>query len=149
MVAIPIMWIGAVRLDLSIPPAGDRFGLPLVVQYLIQHLHPSAYQPNMAIAVSQLNPYFMAGWVGLLVTGLNMMPVSQLDGGHITYALFGRAAHWLARGFMLAVFVYMAAMLYWFKTPPAWLLMALSCWSWAPIIRQRGMIQCRWAGCEL
>jgi len=124
-VAIPIIWIGTARLDLSIAPAGDRFGLPLVVQYLIQHLHPAAYQPNMAIAISQLNPYFMAGWVGLLVTGLNMMPVSQLDGGHVTYALFGRAAHWMARAFMLAVFLYMAAMLFLFNAFPTWLLMAV------------------------
>ena len=46
---------------------------------------------------------FLAGWVGLFVTGLNMMPVSQLDGGHVTYTIFGRAAHWIARGFMVAV----------------------------------------------
>ena len=44
----------------------------------------------------------MAGWVGLLITGLNMLPVSQLDGGHVIYTLFGRRAHWIARGFMLA-----------------------------------------------
>jgi membrane-associated protease RseP (regulator of RpoE activity) len=79
----------------------------------------------MGIGVNQLNPYFMAGWVGLLVTGLNMMPVSQLDGGHVIYALFGRGAHWLARMFMLGVFIYMGVMLFLYKAPPTWLLMAI------------------------
>jgi membrane-associated protease RseP (regulator of RpoE activity) len=44
----------------------------------------------------------MAGWVGLLVTGLNMIPIGQLDGGHVSYAVFGRRAHWIARGILLA-----------------------------------------------
>jgi membrane-associated protease RseP (regulator of RpoE activity) len=124
-VAIPITWIGASRLDLSIVPYGERFGLPLAVQFLMQHLHPGSVQSQTAIAINQLNPYFMAGWVGLLVTGLNMLPVSQLDGGHVTYALLGRAAHWIARLFMLGVFVGMG--LFWFLTGnfPPWLVMAV------------------------
>jgi membrane-associated protease RseP (regulator of RpoE activity) len=125
VVAVPIMWIGASRLDLTTPPLGFQFGQPLAVQWLLEYLHPGTHQQNLGIAVNQLNPYFMAGWVGLLVTGLNMMPVSQLDGGHVTYALFGRGAHWVARIFMLAVFVYMGTMFYLFRTPPFWLLMAL------------------------
>ena len=48
------------------------------------------------------NPLLMAGWVGMLITGLNMMPVSQLDGGHVIYGLFGRRAHLVARGFVCA-----------------------------------------------
>src|SRR5581483_6538414 len=65
-VAIPIIWIGTSRLDLTAVADKPEFGLPLAVQWLVQYLHPAAYRPNMAIGVNQLNPYFMAGWVGLL-----------------------------------------------------------------------------------
>lgn len=51
-----------------------------------------------------LHPVAFAGWIGLLVTSLNLLPIGQLDGGHITYALFGKK-HTLISGSMLPILV--------------------------------------------
>ncbi|MFN2578899.1 MAG: site-2 protease family protein [Pyrinomonadaceae bacterium] len=42
---------------------------------------------------SVVNSFYLAAWVGALVTSLNLMPVGQLDGGHGTFSIFGQAAH--------------------------------------------------------
>lgn len=48
-----------------------------------------------------LDPIALAGWFGFLVTALNLLPVGQLDGGHVVYAMFGPWHRLIARGFLL------------------------------------------------
>ncbi len=107
VVAIPVFWIGIVNLDLSRGPLVGEFQLylPWIGQWMLELAHPE-WAGRIWIGLSQLNPYFMAGWVGMLITGLNMLPISQLDGGHTTYALFLGRAHTLARWFISLTIFY-------------------------------------------
>jgi membrane-associated protease RseP (regulator of RpoE activity) len=114
VVAIPILYFGVVQLDLTQPAGPDDILLhnPLIVQWMLKWLHPDwAGNPYWAekirwVAVSQLNPLFMAGWVGMLITGLNMLPISQLDGGHTIYALFGRESYKMVQVFVIVAILY-------------------------------------------
>lgn len=54
---------------------------------LLEPILVPGWQPGMTTLI---HPVGFAGWAGLLVTMLNMLPMGQLDGGHIAYAMFGR-----------------------------------------------------------
>ncbi len=66
-----------------------------------------------------LHPMAYAGWVGLFVTALNLLPIGQLDGGHVLYAIFGHKSQHVFKFAMLG-FIIIAALMY-----PGWLLMII------------------------
>jgi membrane-associated protease RseP (regulator of RpoE activity) len=91
IVILPVAFAGVLTLrHVNIPPgesAGLTFNDPLLFRLIA-----SAFKIDLATSVA--NPFYLAAWVGLLVTALNLMPVGQLDGGHGTFAGFGQHAHW-------------------------------------------------------
>jgi membrane-associated protease RseP (regulator of RpoE activity) len=108
--AVPIAYFGVSQLDLTSQPLGGiGFRLPLLLDWFASISEVPGYEYGQPVWMNQLNPLFVAGWVGMLITGLNMMPIGQLDGGHVTYTLFGRAAHYIAQAtivFAIAFMVY-------------------------------------------
>ncbi len=61
-----------------------HFGIPLL-QWLLQH----AIFPGARFADVYLHPVARAAWIGIFATALNLLPIGQLDGGHILYSLVG------------------------------------------------------------
>ena len=64
-------------------------GKPLLYKALA-YLTFGPLEPNDAIA---LHPLAFAGWVGVFITALNLIPIGQLDGGHVLYGLLLRRAY--------------------------------------------------------
>ena len=59
--------------------------------------------PGVATADIYLHPVARAAWIGLLATALNLLPIGQLDGGHILYAMAGDKHRFLSRVFVMAL----------------------------------------------
>jgi membrane-associated protease RseP (regulator of RpoE activity) len=117
LVALPASYIGLVLSDVK-PVHGLAGGLVLGdsllfrgMQYLIHGSIPAGYDIF-------LHPVAFAGWIGMLVTMLNLLPVGQLDGGHVAYAVFGPKAIWVSRAVFLLILA--LSMFTW----PGWLLWA-------------------------
>jgi len=90
VVTLPLIYFG-VKLS-TILPAGEMseggfyLGESILFKY-ISYISIGAVEEGYDVS---LHPLAYAGWVGLFVTALNLIPIGQLDGGHIFYSMFGR-----------------------------------------------------------
>ena len=91
VVAVPVLLVGMMLSKVDTIPASFRgsvteFGEPLLLKafaWLVFGSVPDEQTIN-------LHPLGFAAWFGMLATALNLFPIGQLDGGHISYAVFGR-----------------------------------------------------------
>ena len=113
VVAVPALLVGlALSRVVIFPPGMDGLSLgePLLFKLasrLVWGATPDGYTVN-------LHPVAFAAWFGLLATSLNLFPIGQLDGGHISYAVLGRKS-----SHVTLAMVGCAVLLTWFST--SWL----------------------------
>ena len=90
-----------------------RFGVPLL-QWLLQHaIFPGAHDADV-----YLHPVARAAWIGIFATALNLLPIGQLDGGHILYSLVGEKHRRIS---LIAIIALVPLALFWW----VWLLWAV------------------------
>jgi membrane-associated protease RseP (regulator of RpoE activity) len=72
---------------------GDlSFGTPMILRLFEWIAFPGVREVDL-----YLHPVARAAWVGLLATALNLLPIGQLDGGHVLYAFLGERTRWTSR----------------------------------------------------
>jgi membrane-associated protease RseP (regulator of RpoE activity) len=89
VVAIPVLVYGLYLSKVGPIEGGLQEGNSLLYAVL-KRLVCGAWLPDRGIDVN-LHPIAFAGWAGLFVTMLNLIPISQLDGGHVAIAFFGNS----------------------------------------------------------
>ena len=125
-VLVPFLLLGVARSEVVVPPGlgavapGDPVFILLVPGrcLAIQAASLLFHGPLPEGAILHLHPFALAAWFGLLVTAMNLLPVGQLDGGHVLYAVAPRLQHLLA----LPVWLGVAALSFLF---PGWIVWSL------------------------
>lgn len=98
---IPALGVG-LALSKVLPGIAEQgdlvFGSPLLLWLAAKLVFPGVASSDL-----YLHPVARAAWVGLLATALNLLPIGQLDGGHILYAFFGRQHRRLSQIFAVVL----------------------------------------------
>jgi membrane-associated protease RseP (regulator of RpoE activity) len=100
LVAVPALALGVSMSHVAkLPPnfVGFELGEPLLfkaISWLFWGTVPDGYSVNM-------HPMAFGAWFGLLATALNLFPIGQLDGGHISYAVLGRRSTYVTYAMLL------------------------------------------------
>lgn len=129
LVSLPLLVVGLAR---SAPTAGpSSLATPFVIRFagepvwlgngVATHLLATLFGPApVGETLILLHPLALAGWLGLFVTALNLLPLGQLDGGHVLYSMQPERHAGYARLFLMALIP--MGLLWW-----GW-------WAWAALV---------------
>jgi membrane-associated protease RseP (regulator of RpoE activity) len=127
IVIIPIAFAGVMTLHHVPLLAGEAGGGGSGITFndpLLFRLIARAFKIDLDNSAA--NSFYLAAWFGALVTALNLMPVGQLDGGHGTFAAFGRLAHhWLGRIAFVTMAVISVLGWFWHGSPSGFVYVVL------------------------
>jgi membrane-associated protease RseP (regulator of RpoE activity) len=127
---VPSLIFSLVGLQLShVAPVQAQPGVMMLGEPLLFKFMSHAVFGNLPPGYDvYLHPIAFAGWVGIFITALNMIPIGQLDGGHVLYALLRRRAHRVAQALLFAAMMGVVVFGYW-----GWSLMILLLMLMGPI----------------
>lgn len=132
LVAIPLCIWGIqhsyiIDIDPNLPRAS--FGTPFLLDWMSDWIRGRLPETRSLT----INPQLFAGWVGFFITALNLLPIGQLDGGHILYCLVPRKAPWVSSAvFIGAVLAVGLGGAFYDKRLYSWTLMLLLLWRMGP-----------------
>ncbi len=107
IVAVPVLWVGLMNSPMTL---GDNlegsnlfFGSSLIMWAMTEAV--LGVNPMVTDVTIHLHPLAIAGWLGMFFTALNLLPLGQLDGGHVVYSLFNRKRSFVAAGLFLVALI--------------------------------------------
>ncbi len=103
VVSLPVVYFGLQASQVIDSTAAADAGLKLGESLLFKGLSLLALGALEEGKDILLHPLAYAGWAGLFVTALNLLPIGQLDGGHVAYALYGENAKYVTYLFLLSL----------------------------------------------
>ncbi len=128
IVAVPVLWVGLLNSQVTLVKSLEEpnlfFGSSLILWGVSKVV--LGINPMVTDITINLHPLAYAGWLGMFFTALNLLPIGQLDGGHVVYSLLNRKHSLLAaRLFFIAL---IALGFYW----AGW-------WVWAGLVLILGL----------
>jgi hypothetical protein len=102
LVALPLFFLGLLTAQAQLPmPDAMPLGTPLLLGWMEDIVY--LVRGISAEYELYISAWAFAAWFGIVVSGFNLMPIGQLDGGHVAYAMFGKYTKYLSIAVLAAV----------------------------------------------